>query len=66
MQYKNWNPDEAVRDYYSRIQNHEKHYETVDDLTWPYIKIVNVSPVKHIYIYRCSTQSFSRLVKRSC
>jgi len=48
-QYKNWNPDEAVRDYYSRIQNHEQHYETIDDLTWPYIKIVNVRPIIHIY-----------------
>ncbi|THH16120.1 hypothetical protein EW146_g4468 [Bondarzewia mesenterica] len=40
--YRNWNPDKAVNDYYTRIRDHEKHYETVEELTWPFIRIVNV------------------------
>lgn len=41
-QYRNWDPDQAVKDYYKRIQDHEKHYETVEELTWPFIRILNV------------------------
>ncbi|KAJ3495775.1 hypothetical protein NMY22_g19893 [Coprinellus aureogranulatus] len=40
--YRGWDPDKAVEDYYHRIKDHEKHYETIDDLHWPYIKILNV------------------------
>ncbi|TEB34359.1 6PF2K-domain-containing protein [Coprinellus micaceus] len=29
-------------DYYHRIKDHEKHYETIDDQDWPFIKIMNV------------------------
>lgn len=42
IQYKGWDPDKAVQDYYTRIKGHEEYYETIDDQTWPYIKIVNV------------------------
>ncbi|KAF9528686.1 cytoplasmic protein [Crepidotus variabilis] len=41
--YKNWNPDQAIEDYYKRINDHEKYYETVSDMTWPFIKIINAS-----------------------
>ncbi|KAF8966618.1 6-phosphofructo-2-kinase-domain-containing protein [Flammula alnicola] len=40
--YKNWDPDKAVEDYYTRIRGHEKYYETLEERTWPYIKIINV------------------------
>ncbi|EIM89310.1 bifunctional 6-phosphofructo-2-kinase/fructose-2,6-bisphosphate 2-phosphatase [Stereum hirsutum FP-91666 SS1] len=40
--YRNWDPDRAVQDYYKRIQDHEKHYEAVEELTWPFIRIINV------------------------
>jgi hypothetical protein len=42
FQYRLWDPDKAVEDYYGRIRDHEKHYETVDELTWPCIRIINV------------------------
>jgi 6-phosphofructo-2-kinase/fructose-2,6-biphosphatase 4 len=40
--YKGWDPDLAVEDYYQRIQGHEKHYQTVEETTWPFIRILNV------------------------
>ncbi|KAJ7778308.1 6-phosphofructo-2-kinase-domain-containing protein [Mycena metata] len=40
--YRSWNPDEAVKDYYRRIRDHEKHYEPVEETTWPFIRIINV------------------------
>ncbi|THU84353.1 bifunctional 6-phosphofructo-2-kinase/fructose-2,6-bisphosphate 2-phosphatase [Dendrothele bispora CBS 962.96] len=40
--YRGWNPDEAVKDYYRRIEDHEKYYEPVEETTWPYIRILNV------------------------
>lgn len=42
-QYRGWDPDKAVQDYYLRIRDHEKYYETVDETTWPFIRIINVS-----------------------
>ena len=47
IQYRSWDPDKAVEDYYGRIRDHEKHYETVDELTWPCIRIINVS-IRHL------------------
>jgi 6-phosphofructo-2-kinase/fructose-2,6-biphosphatase 4 len=41
-QYRGWNPDKAVQDYYLRIRDHEKYYETVEETTWPFIRIINV------------------------
>ncbi|TFK64254.1 bifunctional 6-phosphofructo-2-kinase/fructose-2,6-bisphosphate 2-phosphatase [Pluteus cervinus] len=40
--YRGWNPDKAVQDYYIRIRDHEKHYEPVEETDWPYIRILNV------------------------
>ena len=42
-QYRGWDPDKAVEDYYSRIRDHEKHYEPVEEKTWPFIRIINVT-----------------------
>ncbi|KAI0035831.1 bifunctional 6-phosphofructo-2-kinase/fructose-2,6-bisphosphate 2-phosphatase [Vararia minispora EC-137] len=41
-QYRGWNPDKAVEDYYRRIKDHEKNYEPVEELDWPHIRIINV------------------------
>ncbi|KAK7437871.1 hypothetical protein VKT23_018306 [Stygiomarasmius scandens] len=40
--YRDWDPDQAVKDYYRRIEDHEKYYEPVEEKTWPYIRILNV------------------------
>ncbi|KAH9941581.1 bifunctional 6-phosphofructo-2-kinase/fructose-2,6-bisphosphate 2-phosphatase [Epithele typhae] len=40
--YRNWDPEKAVADYYSRIKDHERHYEPVEETTWPFIRIKNV------------------------
>ncbi|KAF8637765.1 hypothetical protein AX17_002590 [Amanita inopinata Kibby_2008] len=40
--YRGWDPDKAVQDYYLRIRDHELHYETVEETEWPFIKIINV------------------------
>ncbi|KAJ7666179.1 6-phosphofructo-2-kinase-domain-containing protein [Mycena polygramma] len=40
--YRGWNPDRAVEDYYLRIRDHEKYYEPVEETTWPFIRIINV------------------------
>jgi len=40
--YRGWDPDKAVKDYYSRIRDHEKHYEPLEETTWPSIRIINV------------------------
>ncbi|KAG2031409.1 6-phosphofructo-2-kinase-domain-containing protein [Suillus americanus] len=40
--YRGWDPDKAVEDYYERIRDREKSYETVEETTWPFIRIINV------------------------
>ncbi|KAG1862019.1 bifunctional 6-phosphofructo-2-kinase fructose-2,6-bisphosphate 2-phosphatase [Suillus subalutaceus] len=40
--YRGWDPDKAVQDYYERIRDREKSYETVEETTWPFIRIINV------------------------
>ncbi|KAI5887334.1 bifunctional 6-phosphofructo-2-kinase/fructose-2,6-bisphosphate 2-phosphatase [Schizophyllum commune H4-8] len=40
--YREWDPDQAVKDYFRRIQDHEKFYEPVEETTWPFIRIINV------------------------
>ncbi|KAI0090387.1 bifunctional 6-phosphofructo-2-kinase/fructose-2,6-bisphosphate 2-phosphatase [Irpex rosettiformis] len=40
--YKGWNSEKAIEDYYRRIRDHEKHYEPVDEDKWPSIRIMNV------------------------
>ncbi|KAF7763469.1 hypothetical protein Agabi119p4_8006 [Agaricus bisporus var. burnettii] len=40
--YKGWDPDKAVEDYYGRIKDRERLYEPVEELNWPYIRIFNV------------------------
>lgn len=47
-QYKGWEPEKAVEDYMSRIRDHEKHYEPVDETYWPYIKIINVCSLSFV------------------
>lgn len=42
--YQGWDPDEAVKSYMSRIADHERKYETLDNSTTsgPFVKIFNV------------------------
>lgn len=40
--YRGWDPDKAVEDYYRRIKEHELNYEPVTETVWPYIRISNV------------------------
>ncbi|KAG2128723.1 6-phosphofructo-2-kinase-domain-containing protein [Suillus clintonianus] len=40
--YRGWDPDKAVEDYYGRIRDREKSYETVEETNWPFIRIINV------------------------
>jgi hypothetical protein len=45
VKYRGWDPDKAVEDYYGRIRDREKSYETVEETTWPFIRIINVCPM---------------------
>ncbi|CAO1628719.1 unnamed protein product [Sympodiomycopsis kandeliae] len=40
--YVNWDPEKAVQDFYKRITGHEKHYEPIENPSFPYIKVINV------------------------
>ncbi|KAL5523066.1 hypothetical protein ACEPAF_1333 [Sanghuangporus sanghuang] len=40
--YRGWDPERAVEDYYRRIRDHEKYYEPVTETNWPFIRIFNV------------------------
>jgi hypothetical protein len=50
VKYRSWDPDLAVQDYYNRIRGHEKHYETVDELDVPSIRIINVCPYTAVHM----------------
>ncbi|KIY47392.1 bifunctional 6-phosphofructo-2-kinase/fructose-2,6-bisphosphate 2-phosphatase [Fistulina hepatica ATCC 64428] len=39
--YRGWDSDKAVQDYYLRIRDHEKHYQPIEETTWPFIRIIN-------------------------
>lgn len=41
-QYRGWLPEKAVADYWSRIRDHEKYYEPVEETVWPFIRIFDV------------------------
>ncbi|KAI0346682.1 bifunctional 6-phosphofructo-2-kinase/fructose-2,6-bisphosphate 2-phosphatase [Trametopsis cervina] len=40
--YRGWDPEKAIADYYRRIKDHEQHYQPVEEDNWPSIRIVNV------------------------
>ncbi|KAI6107590.1 6-phosphofructo-2-kinase-domain-containing protein [Pisolithus croceorrhizus] len=40
--YRGWDQDKAVEDYYGRIRLREQAYETIEETEWPYIRIFNV------------------------
>ncbi|KAH0835906.1 bifunctional 6-phosphofructo-2-kinase/fructose-2,6-bisphosphate 2-phosphatase [Lanmaoa asiatica] len=39
--YRGWDPDKAVDDYYGRIRDREQAYETITEKIWPFIRIFN-------------------------
>jgi hypothetical protein len=64
IQYRGWNPEKAVEDYYNRIRDREKNYEPVEETDWPFIRIINVSLR---YLSSTGVQTLTgchRLVKR--
>ncbi|KAI7866896.1 6-phosphofructo-2-kinase-domain-containing protein [Spinellus fusiger] len=40
--YVGWDPEQAVVDYKNRIERHMANYETIGDLTLPFVKLMNV------------------------
>ncbi|CAG8438304.1 8034_t:CDS:10, partial [Funneliformis caledonium] len=40
--YIGWDPEEAVKDYWSRINNHLSHYETITTMELNFVKMINV------------------------
>ncbi|PWZ01068.1 bifunctional 6-phosphofructo-2-kinase/fructose-2,6-bisphosphate 2-phosphatase [Testicularia cyperi] len=40
--YNEWDPEQAVQNYYKRIAGHEKTYEPIENPSFPYIKLINV------------------------
>ncbi|CAG8433501.1 6720_t:CDS:10 [Ambispora gerdemannii] len=40
--YLGWDPEEAVKDYWERINNHMPYYETINDPSLDFVKLVNV------------------------
>ncbi|KAG7094792.1 hypothetical protein E1B28_005607 [Marasmius oreades] len=58
--YRGWDQDKAVQDYYRRIEDHEKYYEPVEENTWPSIRILNVG--EKIMVYKIVGYLQSRIV----
>ncbi|EED84586.1 predicted protein [Postia placenta Mad-698-R] len=58
--YRNWDPEKAVEDYYSRIRDHEVHYEPVEETAYPFIRIKNVG--EHIMVNDIRGYLQSRIV----
>jgi 6-phosphofructo-2-kinase/fructose-2,6-biphosphatase 4 len=40
--YVGWDREDAVKDYWTRINNHLSHYETIQDTELSFIKMINV------------------------
>ncbi|KIP04737.1 hypothetical protein PHLGIDRAFT_129322 [Phlebiopsis gigantea 11061_1 CR5-6] len=40
--YRGWDPERAIQDYFKRIKDHEQHYEPVEESNHSSIRIVNV------------------------
>ncbi|KEI40350.1 uncharacterized protein L969DRAFT_621012 [Mixia osmundae IAM 14324] len=58
--YRGWNPDAAVRDYWRRIADHEKKFETIEQPSFPYVKVINVG--ERIIVNNISGYLQSRIV----
>ncbi|KAI8075111.1 6-phosphofructo-2-kinase-domain-containing protein [Gongronella butleri] len=40
--YIGWDPEDAVKDYTNRIEQQLANYETIEDLSFPFVKLMNV------------------------
>ncbi|KAF8207267.1 6-phosphofructo-2-kinase-domain-containing protein [Mycena galopus ATCC 62051] len=60
--YRGWNPDKVVEDYYRRIRDHEKYYEPVEETTWPFIRIINVGEKIMVNLQTVPDSAQSRIV----
>ncbi|EGN92865.1 hypothetical protein SERLA73DRAFT_190448 [Serpula lacrymans var. lacrymans S7.3] len=55
--YRGWDPNKAVEDYYGRIKDRERSYEPVEETTWPFIRIINVGEKIMVHNIRGYLQS---------
>ncbi|CED82427.1 cytoplasm protein [Phaffia rhodozyma] len=58
--YRGWNSDDAVRDYWSRIRDQERSYEPIVDPDAAWIKVINVG--ERIVINRIEGYLQSRII----
>ncbi|CAD6581791.1 MAG: hypothetical protein CYPHOPRED_001709 [Cyphobasidiales sp. Tagirdzhanova-0007] len=40
--YRDWEPEKAIKDYWNRIQTQAKAYEPIENPSFPYVKVINV------------------------
>ena len=59
-QYRGWNAEEAIKDYWSRIRDLEKSYQPIIDPDAAWIKVVNVG--ERIVINRIEGYLQSRII----
>ncbi|KZT50960.1 bifunctional 6-phosphofructo-2-kinase/fructose-2,6-bisphosphate 2-phosphatase [Calocera cornea HHB12733] len=58
--YKGWDPEKAVADYWTRIREHEQYYHTIDEEEWAWIKVINIG--ERIQMNRIQGYLQSRIV----
>ncbi|CDH54432.1 bifunctional 6-phosphofructo-2-kinase fructose--bisphosphate 2-phosphatase [Lichtheimia corymbifera JMRC:FSU:9682] len=58
--YYGWEPEAAVEDYENRIKEHEAYYETINDVSMPFVKLINVG--EHLVVNRVQGYLQSRIV----
>lgn len=61
--YQGWDADQAVADYWTRIRDQQKMYETVTAEEGPFIKVMNVG--ERIEVNRIEGERTSVYVRRS-
>lgn len=50
--YKNWTPEEAVRDYLQRINSRIPHFETMEETDLHYVKMINAG--ERVIVNNCA------------
>ncbi|EGG01889.1 uncharacterized protein MELLADRAFT_44965 [Melampsora larici-populina 98AG31] len=58
--YQGWDPDAVLADYWSRIRDHEKTYEPIEQPSFPFVKVVNIG--EKIIVNNISGYLQSRIV----
>ena len=60
LQYKGWDAEKAIKDYYTRIREQEAFYEPIIDPDVAWIKVINVG--ERIIINRIEGYLQSRII----